>query len=333
MPYNPDGQDPLAYLGLNPSKSPYTMVAKRAPVGTDKQRIGTRWIDTTAQASYECVGYTAGAAVWEPVAGASVALETLTGDSGGALSPSSGNINILGGEGMDVTGSGSTLTIAGEDATTSNKGIASFATADFGVSSGAVDLNDAVVKSVSSDSGTATPASHSFTVAGGNAVSTSGSGSTVTVAVDSDSIATDELVENTIQYATVSITAAEVKALATTPITLVAAPGAGKVIQFCEAQFKLVYGSEVFAESGDNLGIKYTDASGFQVSNTIEMTGFIDQSANTYTNAIAAADAIVAATGTENQPLVLDNLGSNITGNASNDSTLEVAVAYRVHTL
>jgi len=45
------------------------------------------------------------------VAAADVAILTLTGDTGGALSPTAGNINILGGPGVTVTGSGSTLTV------------------------------------------------------------------------------------------------------------------------------------------------------------------------------------------------------------------------------
>lgn len=139
--------------------------------------------------------------------------------------------------------------------------------------------------------------------------------------------------EGFLQYKDTTITAAQVKALATTPIELVAAPGAGAAIMFMGALFKLNYGSEVFAESGDNLGIKYTNASGVQVSATVEMTGFIDQSADTYTRTIPANDAIVAAAAAENQALVLDNLGSNITGNASNDSTLGVRVYYLVQSL
>jgi len=76
-------------------------------------------------------------------------------DDGNNVGGSSGALSLLvsGGEGIDTSGSsGTTITIAGEDATTSNKGIASFSSSNFSVSSGAVSLstgqNSNVVKQI-----------------------------------------------------------------------------------------------------------------------------------------------------------------------------------------
>jgi hypothetical protein len=52
------------------------------------------------------------------------------------------SLTVTGGEGIDTSATGTTLTIAGEDASTSNKGIASFSTDNFSVSSGAVSIKD-----------------------------------------------------------------------------------------------------------------------------------------------------------------------------------------------
>lgn len=133
--------------------------------------------------------------------------------------------------------------------------------------------------------------------------------------------------------ATVEVTNAEIKALAATPKTLVAAPGANKVIQFLGAILILDYGgTNVFTESDDNFSIKYANAAGVAVSVTIETTGFIDQSADTMTCAIPVKDAIVAASGASNKALVLDNIGDGeIGGNAGNDNTMTVIVHYVIH--
>ena len=53
---------------------------------------------------------------------------------------STGTASWAAGEGLDIEISGSTVTYSGEDATSSNKGIASFSSDDFSVSSGAVTI-------------------------------------------------------------------------------------------------------------------------------------------------------------------------------------------------
>jgi len=139
-----------------------------------------------------------------------------------------------------------------------------------------------------------------------------------------------------LKTAAVALTAAQVKALAATPVQLVAAPGAGKVLEYLGAVVRLQAGSEALAEDvgGSNLGIKYTDDSGVQVSEEIEMTGFITQTSDYQTRSMPVKDAIVAETGAANQSLVVHNVGAGeITGNASGDAVLEFYVAYRVHTL
>ena len=64
--------------------------------------------------------------------------QLLIGDGSGA--PAAGTLTA--GEGIDITNGAGSIEILGEDATTSNKGIASFHTDNFSVSSGAVTIKD-----------------------------------------------------------------------------------------------------------------------------------------------------------------------------------------------
>ena len=92
---------------------------------------------------------------------------TITADDENTVSDTAGSADfqVNGGEGIDTSISGSSVVIAGEDATTSNKGVASFSSDNFAVSSGAVtiksggiDLTDevtGVLPSANMDSDTA----------------------------------------------------------------------------------------------------------------------------------------------------------------------------------
>ena len=135
-----------------------------------------------------------------------------------------------------------------------------------------------------------------------------------------------------LRYATVTLTNSQIKNLRATPKTLVAAPGSNMLLEFVSASLELVAGASALTESAANMAVKYTDGSGVAVSQTIEATGFIDQVANTLTNALPKIDAIVAAASGLNNALVLHNTGAGeYAGNTENDATMIVKIAYRVH--
>lgn len=76
------------------------------------------------------------------IGGASIPLQFLV-DGGDSAVASGGAITINGGEGIDVVApTANSIRVDAEDASTTNKGVASFATANFTVSSGAVSAKD-----------------------------------------------------------------------------------------------------------------------------------------------------------------------------------------------
>ena len=134
-----------------------------------------------------------------------------------------------------------------------------------------------------------------------------------------------------LQTASITLTNSELKDLADTPIELVASQDVGTLIEFVGATLVLNFGSNVLVESDDHLVIEYDTGAGPACSEVIETTGFIDQAADTISNAIRVKDVIGAATAMVNKNIALFNNSGDFTGNAANDTTLTVLVSYRVH--
>lgn len=130
------------------------------------------------------------------------------------------------------------------------------------------------------------------------------------------------------RYADVVITSAQLLALNATPRQLVAAPGAGRALIFEGAILHKPAGTAYAGiAAGEDLSIKYTDASGAEVGQC-EATDFLDQTTaqTRYVRATTAASANTALTPVANAALVLHLLVGEIT---TGDSTLNVRVFYR----
>jgi hypothetical protein len=127
-------------------------------------------------------------------------------------------------------------------------------------------------------------------------------------------------------YRDVQLTPAQMLALFATPQELVPAPGAGKVLVLRYAFFFYDYAAAAYGgiAAGEDLAIKYTNASGVQVAQ-VEATGFIDQTSDQIRLVYPTSTA--QFTPVANSPLVLHMLAGEVT---TGDTPLFVRIFYDI---
>jgi hypothetical protein len=101
------------------------------------------------------------------------------------------------------------------------------------------------------------------------------------------------------------------------------------VLQLISGALILDYNSVGYTETTDNLAVRFNNTTGVIVSQAIEATGFIDQTADTMTTFLPKIDAIAAKAACENLPLLLHNTGDG--EYAAGNSPLRAKIAYQIH--
>jgi hypothetical protein len=131
-----------------------------------------------------------------------------------------------------------------------------------------------------------------------------------------------------LKYADVTITSAQLLALFTTPISILAAPGAGfaNVLEGLIA-YKAAGTAYGGIDATEDMVVSYTNAAGLAVAR-VEATGFLDQATaqTRWADAYNAASGASSITPVENAAMVMHMVVGNIT---TGNSDLKLRLIYR----
>lgn len=133
--------------------------------------------------------------------------------------------------------------------------------------------------------------------------------------------------------ATVVLTSAQVKALNVTPISIVAAPGAGKVIFIMSTITKMTYGGTNQFTTGGTVQLRYNNGTGLIAQSQAGTTAQINAANSTYLRQVPTDIAENLTTALENLAIVAFNSGSAYAGNAAANNTFTITVQYFITTI
>jgi hypothetical protein len=136
-----------------------------------------------------------------------------------------------------------------------------------------------------------------------------------------------------IQMASVTLTSAQIKALHATPIQIIAAPGVGKGIIIVNSTAKFNYGGTNIFVAGAAQTIALYFNNGITLINTQISNAGLVSSANKFSFSTPPVVGSVNVGIFDNVNVVAFNpIATEITGNAANDNTVDIQIAYYIVT-
>jgi hypothetical protein len=174
------------------------------------------------------------------------------------------------------------------------------------------------------NTGSATESGGIINIVGTGGLSTTASGNTVTINGGGN-------VPISLQF---TLTSTQIKNLATTPLQVIAAQGANKLIIIRNVDMSFVYGGHNAFTNVSNIDLYYvTNLTANFAGGAVGSTQLISGTNNAYqVNLVGNSSSLLTASNMVNQPIVVgvDSMNTNITGNAANDNSIVFVVNYEV---